>query len=448
MSLRRSPEVPALAAATLLSGCSALVFETLWFRQAGLLLGNALWSSSLVLASFMAGLAIGNGLGGRLAGRLKRPLAAYAGVELVVGVSGAALVSGLPLLTPLLLPALRAATDAPALLLLVRAGSAFLLLLVPATAMGLTLPVLVEALRRDDRRFAWTLGQVYGWNTAGAVAGALLGELVLISALGLRGAGLAAASLNLAAAGVALALERSGPARERAAPATPSRRAPLVSGPLLAAFLAGSLLLALEVVWFRLLLLTAVGTSLSFAVMLAVVLSGIAGGGLLGAWLARTTVAVARASSVVAFLAGTATVVTYALFPATLSRVGSGAVGSVGGSPPWRCRSCCPRVSSPASSFPAWARRCVTAGRARRWRRACSPSRTPSGRCSGPWRGDSSWSRTWASSARSTSSRSATRGSGSSRSPPRAALPAPVRSSSPRPPPLSSAWPSPRFPSA
>jgi predicted membrane-bound spermidine synthase len=331
MRLRRRPEVPALAAATLLSGCSALVFETLWFRQAGLLLGNALWSSSLVLASFMAGLAVGNGLGGRLAARLKRPLAAYAGLELVVGVCGAALVAGLPLLAPLLLPALRAATAAPALLLLVRAGSAFLLLLAPATAMGLTLPVLVEALRRDDRRFAWTLGQLYGWNTAGAVAGALLGELVLISALGVRGAGLAAAGLNLAAAGVALALERWGPARERAAPAAPSRRAPLVSGPLLAAFLAGSLLLALEVVWFRLLLLTAVGTSLSFAVMLAVVLSGIASGGLLGAWLARTTVAVARAATGVAFLAGTATVVTYALFPATLARLGPGTVGSVGG---------------------------------------------------------------------------------------------------------------------
>jgi spermidine synthase len=328
---RRRPEVPALCAATLLSGCSALVFETLWFRQAGLLLGNALWSSSLVLAAFMAGLALGNGLGGRLAARLRRPLAAYAGLELVVGVTGAALVASLPHLTPLLLPVLQAALGGPVLLLLVRGGAAFLLLLVPATAMGLTLPVLVEALRRDDRRFAWTLGQLYGWNTAGAVAGTLLCELVLISALGLRGAGLAAAFLNLAAAGIALALERSGPAREPAAWVPSTRSAPLVSGPLLAAFLAGGLLLALEVVWFRLLLMTAVGTSLSFAVMLAVVLAGIAGGGLLGAWLARTTMPVARAGSVVGFLAGAATVVTYALFPAALSRIGPGAVGTVGG---------------------------------------------------------------------------------------------------------------------
>ncbi len=44
-----------------LSGASALLFETLWFFQSGLALGNSIWASSLVLASFMAGLALGNG---------------------------------------------------------------------------------------------------------------------------------------------------------------------------------------------------------------------------------------------------------------------------------------------------------------------------------------------------------------------------------------------------
>lgn len=322
---------PLVWGAAFLSGCSALVFETLWFRQAGLLLGNSIWSSSLVLSAFMAGLAIGNGLGGRLCARIRRPLAVYAALEAVVGVSGAALVAGIPHLTPLLLPVLREVRDAPALLVLVRASAAFGLLLVPATAMGFTLPVLVEALRRDDRRFAWTLGQIYGWNTAGAVAGTLLGELVLVSALGVRGSGLAAAGLNLSAAAIALSLVRGAPVRETAPGGARRPSAPLLSGPLLAAFLAGFLLLALEVVWFRLLLLTAVGTSLSFAVMLAVVLAGIAGGGLLGGWLARTAVRVAAAASVVGFLAGAATAIAYILFPATVGRLGTAEVATVAG---------------------------------------------------------------------------------------------------------------------
>ena len=44
----------------LVSGASALIFETLWFYQAGIALGNSVWASSLVLAGFMGGLALGN----------------------------------------------------------------------------------------------------------------------------------------------------------------------------------------------------------------------------------------------------------------------------------------------------------------------------------------------------------------------------------------------------
>ena len=45
-----------------ISGVAGLIFETLWFRLAGLSLGNSVWSASLVLAAFMAGLTLGNGL--------------------------------------------------------------------------------------------------------------------------------------------------------------------------------------------------------------------------------------------------------------------------------------------------------------------------------------------------------------------------------------------------
>ena len=53
-----------------LSGATSLAFETLWFRQAGLTFGNSVWASSLVLSSFMAGIALGNGLAARYAARV------------------------------------------------------------------------------------------------------------------------------------------------------------------------------------------------------------------------------------------------------------------------------------------------------------------------------------------------------------------------------------------
>jgi MFS family permease len=67
-----------LCAAFLCSGAAALLFETLWFRLTGLGLGNSVWASSVVLAAFMAGLALGNALGARYGGRVERPLVLFA----------------------------------------------------------------------------------------------------------------------------------------------------------------------------------------------------------------------------------------------------------------------------------------------------------------------------------------------------------------------------------
>jgi hypothetical protein len=62
-----------LCAIMFVSGAAALLFETLWFRQAGLAFGNSVWASSLVLTSFMAGLA----LAARRLGRRDREFAAW-----------------------------------------------------------------------------------------------------------------------------------------------------------------------------------------------------------------------------------------------------------------------------------------------------------------------------------------------------------------------------------
>ncbi len=274
-----------------LSGASALLFETLWFRLAGLTFGNSVWASSLVLASFMAGLALGNGLAMRWGPGTARPIRLYALLELAIGASGLGLVLLFPILTPALVPVFRPLLDTPWLLNSLRLGIAFSLMVIPAAAMGATLPLLVKALCAADENFGRVLGRLYGWNTLGAVVGAVSGELLLISLLGLRGTGLFAALLNALAAMVAVYLSRRHEATSQGAAPPQERIAAIDFGRwrlLLAAFLCGATLLALEVVWFRFLQLFVLGTSLTFALMLAVVLLGIAGGGFAAStWLGR-----------------------------------------------------------------------------------------------------------------------------------------------------------------
>jgi spermidine synthase len=282
-----------------LSGAAALLFETLWFRQAGILLGNSVWASSLVLASFMSGLALGNGLMIRYGETAPRPLRWYASFELAIGASGLALVWLLPALSPLLVPVFRPILDKPWLINPLRFAVAFLLLLIPSTAMGATLPVLVKGLMRHMPQFGPALGRLYGWNTLGAVLGAVAGELALVEALGVRGTGLFAAGLNATAALVAWgapaaahpAARGTSFAAPMAAPPAGETRAGLTReavGLLAAAFLCGAIMLALEIIWFRFMLFFVHAMSTAFAIMLGVVLIGIAVGGLLGGlWLGR-----------------------------------------------------------------------------------------------------------------------------------------------------------------
>ena len=282
----------ALCAIVVLSGAAALVFETLLYRLAALVLGNSVWAVSLVLTSFMVGLALGNAIMSARGDRLRDPLRAYALLELAIGASGLALVVLLPAVQRALVPVFQTVLDQPWILNPLRLGIAFVLMLAPAMAMGMTLPVLVGALARSSSDFGSALGALYGWNTLGAVAGALCAERVLVDALGVTGAGCAAAAMNASAAAATWWLVRSGPV---VALSPPEAEAVVEAGPslrtrrlLVAAALFGAMLLALEVVWFRLFLLFVPASDWNLAVLLATVLAGIGLGGVAAsAWFRR-----------------------------------------------------------------------------------------------------------------------------------------------------------------
>src|SRR5437870_3688326 len=216
--------VAILSGILFLSGIGALIFETLWLRLSGLAFGNSVWAAALILSSFMAGLALGNAIAASSKVRRWRPLHLYALLEVLVAFFGCTIVFGLPLLGGLMRPVWQMLWDYQPTLIGLRFILSFLILLVPTTAMGLTLPVLIEdpILRRAS--FGRAIGFLYGSNTLGAVAGAVLGEGYLIGAFGLRGTSLAAGLAVCLAGAIALLTARIG--GDRGAP-IPERTFPL-----------------------------------------------------------------------------------------------------------------------------------------------------------------------------------------------------------------------------
>jgi spermidine synthase len=272
-----------------ISGAAGLIFEVVWFNRSGLVFGNSIWAASLVLSSFMAGLAGGNALVACFAHRIRRHLFVYAALEAVVAVSGIAVTYGLIQLTAAIAAITPLLFDTPRLMILVRLVTAFGVLVVPTTAMGATLPVLVAAACRGRSGFGRALGRLYGWNTLGAVTGVMATELILINRFGVTGSAWIATGLSLGAAAAALWMSR-GEVRGVVDVSAPELvlRPPAAWGLLACAFLVGANLLALEVVWFRFLSMFVVASTLGVSLMLAVVLAAIALGGLgASVWLDR-----------------------------------------------------------------------------------------------------------------------------------------------------------------
>jgi hypothetical protein len=305
-----------LPAAFALSGAAATAFETLWFHQAGLALGNSVLATSLVLGGFMAGLAFGSALALRFGDGVRQPVRSFIALELIVAVSGVGLVHALPALAPALAPTLAPLAEFPALLGGARFALAFVLLAIPTTAMGLTLPLLVRVLESPRLEYGASLGRLYGWNTLGAVAGVIGAEMLAIEAFGIRGTALAAATANLAAAALVWTNRSETPEPPAAAQVGAAPRMPLaVFAAAAAAFLAGSALLALEVVGFRFLSLFVVTRSEAFAWMLATVLAGIGLGSVGAERVLRRGDAPARVAPALAFGVGACIAAAYALFP-------------------------------------------------------------------------------------------------------------------------------------
>lgn len=272
------------------SGASALIYQVLWLRMLALVLGVTVYAASTVLASFMAGLAIGSAVAGRVADRVRRPLAWFGAAELLIAATAVSSPFALDLIGSLYVN-LAAGRTAPALAV-ARIVCSALVLLPPTILMGATLPLVLRSSLVRTPAIGERISLLYGINTCGAIAGALLAGFVLIGHVGMtRTLQLAAAvSASVGVAAILLARRPAtapmpSPAVEPPPAESRSRRALIVP---IAFFFSGFTSLALEVVWFRTLVLYFPATTYAFTAMLGTVLAGIAGGSLMAApWLRR-----------------------------------------------------------------------------------------------------------------------------------------------------------------
>ncbi len=170
--------------ALLISGAAALIYQVAWTRVLALLLGPSVQAFSLMLAAFIAGLALGSWMFSRLADREEDLLALFALAQFGVAFSAAAFVPMVGLFPPLIRNVLRGATESPLRGYLLNTALIFPVMLIPTTLLGAVFPLAVKLYSRSLPLLGTELGTLYSVNTAGAVIGSLSAGFLLIPFLG------------------------------------------------------------------------------------------------------------------------------------------------------------------------------------------------------------------------------------------------------------------------
>jgi spermidine synthase len=289
----------------LASGASGLIFQVIWSRTFSLVFGTTTLAISTVVAAFMAGLALGSFLAGKLADRIKDPLRAYALAELGVGLLALALPAIISSFDSLNSWAYQQFPGNFAVISLIRFVASAAVILLPTTMMGATLPLLSRYFvqtKSEHNRVGGRVGSLYAINTLGAVLGTFFGGFVLLPQLGLNATNRLAAMTNIAlAAAVGLAyLVRRRHARQAAelaqyehddaeldallsdvqSPAAqPIPISPRTRRAAIIAFgFSGASAMIYQVVWSRALAMNIGSSVYSFTIVLVTFLVGLAGG--------------------------------------------------------------------------------------------------------------------------------------------------------------------------
>src|SRR5262245_35861833 len=263
------------------SGCSALIYEVVWFQLLQLVIGSSAVSLAVLLGTFMGGMCLGSLAVPRFVSPRHHPLAVYALLELGLGVLGVAVLFGMPSVHHLY----REAAGPGLSSWLLRGLACAVCLLLPTVLMGATLPAVARWVEATPQGLSW-LGFFYGGNIVGGVFGCLLAGFYLLRVHDMETATYVAAAVNGGVALLGLVLARRTGYRPAAPTASGTERGhwPVY----LAIALSGACALAAEVIWTRLLSLLLGATVYTFSIILAVFLVGLGIGSAAGALLARS----------------------------------------------------------------------------------------------------------------------------------------------------------------
>jgi spermidine synthase len=168
-----------------LSGFTALACEVIWARLLALLFGATVYTFSLILAAFLAGLGIGSSLGSSIARNTSKPRIALGWCQMALCGAMAwaayATMKSLPWW-----PIDVTLTTDPWLKVQMDLVRALWVVLPGAVLWGASFPLALASVASRGQDPGKLVGGVYSANTVGAIFGSLLASLAMVATMGMQ----------------------------------------------------------------------------------------------------------------------------------------------------------------------------------------------------------------------------------------------------------------------
>jgi spermidine synthase len=289
-------KLPIILICFFLSGFLGLVYEIIWIRKLGLIFGTTVFSMTTVLTAFFGGLALGSYIFGRLTSRTDNPIRIYAFLEGLVGVFALIFPLMLRLFGWLYTPIYDQIYQSFFILTAIRFIFFVLLLIIPTTMMGGTLPLLSQYFIRSNETIGVKSGLLYGINTIGAAIGAFICGFYFIHFIGVDTTNYLAGVINLIVAIILYLSSRRLNGSGQTHRSVPTKVESTTVGENLSVlpkpkpslnyiaicfFLSGFASLGYEIAWTRYLSLPLANTRYTYTMILVIFLLGTAGGSLI-----------------------------------------------------------------------------------------------------------------------------------------------------------------------
>lgn len=285
-SLTEKSLKPIIAVFFIVTGATGLIYQVSWFKYISLFLGNSTYAQMIVLATFLAGLAVGNYYFGKKSESIFNHVRVYGLLELFIGIYCLFYPMFNAYLGEMFLSvsAKTNINDQNIVFTVLRFLFASSLLLLPTIAMGGTLPLISKFFIDKIANVRRELAILYFLNSLGAVWGIILSGFFLIKVIGINNTIYFAASINIVIGVLAILLgKKKETADKKEILQDDGKEKYEINSFTLKVILiisgtSGMAALLYEIVWVRLLVNFLGSSTYAFSLMLLAFISGITSG--------------------------------------------------------------------------------------------------------------------------------------------------------------------------